>query len=160
MELIRRPYGHPDVVALTDQVQAHYRELYGGPGDQSRVDATDFKPPNGHFVVGYLDGQPVAMGGWRRLGDRPGLPSRHTAEIKRMYVDPSTRGRGLSRIVLAELESSARAAGVEWLVLETGRPQTSAVGLYRASGYTDVDGTPYGHYLDSPEAIHLGKALV
>jgi GNAT superfamily N-acetyltransferase len=160
VELIRRTYGHPDVAALTNQVQAHYRELYGGPGDQSPVDATDFELPNGHFVVGYLDGQPVAMGGWRRLGDRPGLPSRHTAEIKRMYVAPSARGRGLSRIVLAGLETSARAAGVEWLVLETGRPQTSAVGLYRASGYTDVDGTPYGHYVGSPDAMHLGKALV
>ncbi len=160
MELIRRPYGHPDVVVLTDQVQAHYRELYGGPGDQSKVDVDDFEPPNGYFVVGYLDGQPVAMGGWRRLGDRPGLPSQDTAEIKRMYVAPSARGRGLSRVVMAELENSAREAGVEWLVLETGRPQTSAVVLYRSSGYTDVDGTPYGHYVGHPDAIHLGKALI
>ena len=159
MELIRRPYEHPDVVALTDEVQAHYRELYGGPGDESAVDAADFEPPTGHFLVGYLDGEAVAMGGWRRLGDRPGLPSPHTAEIKRMYVAPSDRGRGLSRIVLAELEASACAAGLDWLVLETGRPQTIAIGLYRASGYTDVDGTPYGHYVGHPDAVHLGKAL-
>lgn len=159
MELIRRPYGHPDVVTLTDQVQAHYRELYGGPGDESAVEVADFEPPTGHFVVGYLDGVPVAMGGWRRLGDRSGLPSPNTAEIKRMYVTPSARGRGLSRIVLAELEASARAAGLDWLVLETGQPQTSAVSLYRSSGYTDVDGTPYGHYVDHPSSIHLGKSL-
>jgi ribosomal protein S18 acetylase RimI-like enzyme len=159
VELIPRPYAHPDVVTLTDEVQAHYRELYGGPGDQSLVEVADFEPPTGHFVVGYLDGVPVAMGGWRRLGDRPGLPSPHTAEIKRMYVAPSARGRGLSRIVLTELETSARVAGLDWLVLETGRPQASAVSLYRASGYTDVDGTPYGHYLGSPDAIHLGKSL-
>jgi len=77
-----------------------------------------------------------------------------------MYVAPSARGRGLSRIVLAELESSARAAGLDWLVLETGQPQTSAVGLYRAAGYTEVDGTPYGHYLGEPDAIHLGRSLL
>jgi len=159
VELIPRPYGHPDVVTLTDQVQAHYRELYGGPGDQSKVEAADFKQPTGHFVVGYVDGVPVAMGGWRRLGDRPGLPSPNTAEIKRMYVAPSARGRGLSRIVLTELESSAREARIDWLVLETGQPQTSAVALYRTSGYTDVDGTPYGHYAGHPDAIHLGKSL-
>jgi ribosomal protein S18 acetylase RimI-like enzyme len=159
MELIPRPYGHPDVVALTNEVQAHYQELYGG-GDESPVEAADFEAPTGHFVVGYLEGVPVAMGGWRRLGDRPGLPSPNAAEIKRMYVAPSTRGRGLSRIVLAELESSARAAGVDWMVLETGRPQRSAIGLYRASGYSEVDGTPYGHYLDAPEAIHLGRSIV
>jgi len=129
VELIPRPYAHPDVVTLTDEVQAHYRELYGGPGDQSLVEVADFEPPTGHFVVGYLDGIPVAMGGWRRLGDRPGLPSPHTAEI------------------------------LDWLVLETGRPQASAVSLYRASGYTDVDGTPYGHYVGYPDSIHLGKSL-
>jgi GNAT superfamily N-acetyltransferase len=159
MELIPRPFGHHDVVALTDEVQAHYRALYGGPGDESPVQVADFEAPTGHFVVGYVDGVPVAMGGWRRLGDRPGLPSPNTAEIKRMYVAPSTRGRGLSRLVLAELETSARMAGVDWLVLETGAPQRSAIALYRASGYTEVDGKPYGHYVDEPDAIHLGKLL-
>ena len=159
MELIPRPYGHPDVVALTDEVQTYYHELYGGSGDESTVEAADFEPPTGHFVVGYVDGVPVAMGGWRRLGDRPGLPSANTAEIKRMYVAPSARRRGLSRIVLTELETSAWAAGIDWLVLETGQPQTSAVALYRSSGYTDIDGTPYGHYVHHLNAIHLGKSL-
>ena len=159
MELIPRPYGHPDVVALTNEVQAHYRELYGGPGDTSVVEVADFQAPTGHFLVGYLDGVPVAMGGWRRLGDRAGLPSAKTAEIKRMYVAPSGRGRGLSRLVLAELETSARDAGLDWLVLETGAPQISAVRLYRTAGYCAVDGAPYGHYIGHPDSIHLGKSL-
>jgi len=158
VELITRPYGHPDVVTLTDQAQAHYRELYGGP-DVSLMEATHFEPPGGHFVVCYVEGVPVATGGWRRLGDRPGLPSEKAAEIKRMYVAPSARGRGLSRVVLAELEASASAAGLEWLVLETGEPQTSAVRLYRSSGYTDIDGTAYGHYVGHPFVVHLGKSL-
>jgi len=159
VELIPRPYDHPDVVALTLEVQAHYSELYGGPGDESFVKVADFEAPIGHFVVGYVDGLPVGMGGWRRLGDRPGLPSPNAAEIKRMYVAPSARRRGLSRVVLAELETSARAAGVDWLVLETGRPQTSALELYRSSGYSEVDGTPYGHYVGEPDVVHLGKSL-
>jgi GNAT superfamily N-acetyltransferase len=159
VKLIPRPYGHPDVVALTADVQAHYRKLYGGTGDQSPVEVADFEAPTGHFVVGYVNNTPVAMGGWRRLGDRPGLPSPNAAEIKRMYVAPSVQGQGLSRLVLAELESSARAAGIDWLVLETGLPQQSAVSLYRSSGYTEVDGTPYGHYLGSPDSVHLGKSI-
>jgi len=159
VELIARPYGHPDVVALTEQVQEHYRRLYGGPGDISTMEVAEFEPPTGHFVVGYLDGIPVAMGGWRRLGDRPGLPSPNTAEIKRMYVAPAAQGRGLSRIVLAELEASAHGAGLDWLVLETGQPQKSAVRLYRSSGYTEVDGSPYGHYLEEFDVVHLGKML-
>jgi ribosomal protein S18 acetylase RimI-like enzyme len=162
VELITRPYDHPDVVDLADQAQAHYRELYGGPGDESIVDAADFTSPSGLFLVGYLDGvgrTAVAMGGWRRLGDRPGLPSQNAAEIKRMYVAPSARGRGLSRMVLAELEATAREAGLDWLVLETGQPQVSAVRLYRSSGYTDIDGSSYGHYAGHPLAVHLGKSL-
>ena len=159
MELIARPYGHPDVVALTRDVQAHYSELYGGSGDESLVEAADFEAPTGHFVVGYLEHVPVAMGGWRRLGDRPGLPSPNAAEIKRMYVAPSVQRRGLSHAVLAELEASARSAGIDWLVLETGQPQTSAIRLYRTSGYIDVDGTSYGHYVDEPDSVHLGKSL-
>jgi GNAT superfamily N-acetyltransferase len=159
VELIPCPYGHPDVIALTRDVQAHYSELYGGSGDESLVEVADFEAPTGHFVVGYLDDVPVAMGGWRRLGDRPGLPSPNTAEIKRMYVAPVAQGRGLSRVVLAELEASARAAGIDWLVLETGEPQVSAVELYKSSGYNEVDGKPYGHYVDEPDAVHLGKSL-
>jgi GNAT superfamily N-acetyltransferase len=159
VELIPRPYGHPDVVALTRQVQSHYSQLYGGPGDESPVEAADFEAPTGHFVVGYLDGVPAAMGGWRRLGDRPGLPSPNCAEIKRMYVVPAARRRGLSHVVLTELEASARQAGIDWLVLETGQPQTSAIWLYRSSGYTEVHGEPYGHYVGEPDAVHLGKSL-
>jgi GNAT superfamily N-acetyltransferase len=159
VKIFPRPYGHQDVVALTDEVQAHYRELYGGLGDQSPVEVADFEAPTGHFVVGYLDDIPVAMGGWRRLGERAGLPSASCAEIKRMYVAPSARGKGLSRAILEELENSARDAGVDWLVLETGEPQVSAVQLYRSSGYTEVDGTAYGHYLDEPDVVHLGKPL-
>lgn len=159
MELIPRLFAHPDVVSLTDAVQLHYAELYGGPGDESIMEADHFQPPNGHFLVGYLDGVPVAMGGWRRLGHRPGLPSPNTAEIKRMYVAPSSRRLGLSRLVLAGLETSARAAGIDWLVLETGDRQPSAIELYRSSGYVEVDGTPYGHYVREPLAVHLGKSL-
>ena len=146
-------------MTLTREVQAHYSELYGGPGDESLVEVADFEPPTGHFVVGYLDDVPVAMGGWRRLGDRPGLPSPNSAEIKRMYVTPSARRRGLSRAVLVELETTARAAGIDWLVLETGQPQKSAIELYRSAGYTEVDGTAYGHYVHEPQVMHLGKSL-
>ncbi|MDQ1537329.1 MAG: hypothetical protein QOE58_1722 [Actinomycetota bacterium] len=159
VELITRPYGHPDVISLAEQAQAHYRELYGGPGDESIVDAADFVPPTGHFLVGYDGGVPVAMGGWRRLGDRSDFPSQNAAEIKRMYVAPPARGHGLSRVVLAELEATAREAGLDWLVLETGQPQVSAVRLYRSSGYIDIDGSSYGHYAGHPLAVHLGKSL-
>ncbi len=138
---------------MTDDVQAEYARLYGGPGDQSPIRHDEFAAPHGAFVVLEVEGRAVAMGGWRRGG--PG--GEGDAEIKRMYVRPAHRGRGLSRRVLAELERSAAAAGVERLVLETGLAQPEAIALYRSSGYTDVE--PFGFYQDSPLSVHLGKRL-
>jgi GNAT superfamily N-acetyltransferase len=157
MELRAVRYDAPDVVALTEEVQAEYTVLYGG-ADASHVDPAQFDPPAGHFVVGYLDGRPVAMGGWRLLTAGESAPGRRPAELKRMYVVPKERGRGLSRLLLAGLESSARRAGVDWLVLESGQAQPAALSLYRSSGYAEVDGR-FGYYFGSPLAVHLGKRL-
>ncbi len=80
------------------------------------------------FLVGYLDGVPVACGGWRRRPDG-------SVEIKRMYVDPSRRGGGLARQLLAELERTAAEAGASRVVLNTGYRQVEAIAFYEASGY-------------------------
>ena len=144
-----RPFGDPDVVRLVDEVQAEYVVRYGGP-DETPIDPAQFDPPNGLFLLGYLNGRPVACGGWRTLG--PGV-----AEIKRMYVSASARRRGLAARVLAEVERTATAAGHSRIVLETGDQQPEALGLYARHGYRAT--TPYGHYRDAPGAIHLGKEL-
>jgi GNAT superfamily N-acetyltransferase len=149
MEIRIVPYDHPDAIALIAEVQQEYVIRYGGP-DGTRVDPVEFAPPRGLFMVGYLDGVPVACGGWRAHEDG-------SAEMKRMYVSPSARGRGLARAVLAELELTAKRAGHLRLILETGRKQPEAVALYRSSGYTDVP--KFGFYADAPESIHLGKTL-
>src|SRR3954465_5500107 len=96
---------------MVGEVRAEYVELYGGP-DAAEVDPAEFAPPAGRFLVGLLDGEPAAMGGWRRLSDPD-------AEIKRMYVSPRARRRGLGRRILAEVERSAAAAGFDRLPLNT-----------------------------------------
>jgi GNAT superfamily N-acetyltransferase len=143
------PYDHPDSATLIAEVQQEYVVRYGDV-DQTPVDPAEFAPPHGLFLVAYLDGTPVATGGWRRHGD--------DAEIKRMYVNAAHRGRGLARAVLAELENTARGAGFHRLILETGDEQPEAIQLYRSAGYTPV--TPFGYYADAPESVHLGKILV
>lgn len=97
------------------------------------------------------------MGGWRFR--TPGVPrkARQPAEIRRMFVQEGVRGRGYARIVLAALEASAVAAGADWMLLETGQPQVAAVGLYRSSGYVDVE--RFGHYAASEMALNLGRPL-
>jgi ribosomal protein S18 acetylase RimI-like enzyme len=146
----------PDAVALTEQVQQFYVAIYGGP-DGTPFTAEEFAPPNGGFLVGYIGGCPVAMGGWRFAPyDAPAGADR-AAEIKRMYVAGEVRGRGFARALLTALEDDARAAGADWMVLETGRPQVAAVALYRSSGYVDIE--PYGFYGDKPDVVSLGKRL-
>jgi ribosomal protein S18 acetylase RimI-like enzyme len=150
------PYAHPDVAALGQEAQEFYVEIYGSPDDTPFTTA-EFAPPHGAFFVGYLDADAVAMGGWRFR--TPGVPrvARRPAEIRRMYVRERVRGRGFGRIVLAALEASARAAGADWMLLETGRPQVAAVDLFRSSGYVDVE--RFGHYADSELALNLGRPL-
>ena len=74
-----------------------------------------------------------------------------------MFVRECVRGRGFARLVLAALEASAAAAGADWLLLETGQPQVAAVGLYRSSGYVDVE--RFGYYAESETALNLGRPL-
>ena len=148
MQIKEVGYGDADASKLIADVQQEYVVRYGGP-DGTPVDPAEFTPPSGLFLVGYVDGVPVASGGWRSHGDE--------AEIKRMYVAPAVRNRGLARQLLAELERTAAAAGHRRIILESGSRQPEAVALYRSSGYTQVP--PFGHYASAPGAIHLGKRL-
>ena len=79
------------------------------------------------------------------------------AEIKRMYVVPAAQRRGFARAMLAHLETTARDAGADVLVLETGKEQPEAIALYESSGYTPVEG--FGIYRDEPSVRYLGKRL-
>ncbi|HEX8305997.1 MAG TPA: GNAT family N-acetyltransferase [Jatrophihabitans sp.] len=152
-------YDHPDAQRLIAEVQDEYVQRYGGP-DRAPVDPLEFQPPRGLFLVGYLDSEPVVMGGWRRYDDDHPQTSwaAPMVEVKRMYVAAAARGRGYARAMLARLEDTAREAGARWLLLETGSRQPEAVQLYQSCGYQPVP--PFGHYADRPLAKHFGKELL
>ncbi|MHC3470704.1 GNAT family N-acetyltransferase [Streptomyces sp. 7R007] len=145
MNIRRVPFDHPDAVKLNDEVQAEYHVRYGDGGDATPLDPADFEPPNGVYLIAYdALGSPVATGGWRAQdangeGNRDG-----DAELKRMFVVESMRGRGLARRVLAALEEDARAAGRVRMVLETGTKQPEAIALYTSSGYEPCE--KFGYY--------------
>ena len=145
-----RRYDDPDVQRLVAAVQAEYVVRYGGP-DESPVEPHEFEPPSGLFLVGLLDAEPVATGAWRRVDAT-------TGEIKRMYVAAAVRRRGLSRLVLAEIERTALAAGLDRLVLNTGTGQPEAIALYTSSGY--VTSAAYGLYACTGGALFFEKALM
>jgi GNAT superfamily N-acetyltransferase len=143
------PYDHPVSQHLIERVQQEYVQRYGGP-DEAVVDPAEFLPPAGLFLVGEVDGVPAGCGAWREI--EPGV-----AEIKRVYVEPGFRRRGLAQQVVALLERSAAAAGHRTLVLNSGDRQPEALALYADAGYRPVAG--YGIYACAPGAVFLGKEL-
>lgn len=145
-----RPTRYEEQVAqdLIARVQREYVVRYGD-GDETPVDAGEFAAPHGVFLVGYLDGVPVACGGWRTHG--------RDAEVKRMYVDPAVRGRGLGRAILAELERTAARAGRERTVLETGWRQPEALALYASAGYAPTE--KFGYYRNEAGSLCFAKRL-
>ena len=155
VEIVRVGYGHPDAARLIEEVQAEYVVRYGGR-DETPLDPLMFEPPEGSFFVGYLDGEPVVTGAWRRL-DVPALGATRTAEVKRMYVVPAARGRGLARLMLTQVEADAAAYGAEATVLETGLAQPEAIALYESSGYVPI--APFGHYKDAPSSRYYGRRV-
>ncbi|HEX9098329.1 MAG TPA: GNAT family N-acetyltransferase [Candidatus Dormibacteraeota bacterium] len=88
-------------------------------------------PGLGIFVIARADGRAVGCGALRRLDDT-------SAEVKRMYVEPGLRGRGIAKDILDHLEAAARGMGVRRLVLETGIYQAEAIGLYRRVGFNPI----------------------
>ncbi|GAA0812445.1 GNAT family N-acetyltransferase [Spirilliplanes yamanashiensis] len=102
------------------------------------------------YLVVVLDGRAVACGAVQRLdGD--------VAELKRMYVRPAYRGRGIARNLLTALEEYALAGGHTTLRLETGTYLPAAISLYRSSGYRPIP--VYGEYVGNPYSVCFEKRL-
>jgi GNAT superfamily N-acetyltransferase len=141
---------------MVSEVQAEYTALYGGP-DDTPLEPGVFEAPSGAFFIGYLSGAAVVMGGWRFRPDVTALGRSRAAELKRMYVVPAARRTGQGRVLLAHLEQTARDAGADLMVLETGLLQPEAIALYTSSGYESVEA--FGHYAWSPNACYFGKRL-
>jgi uncharacterized protein (DUF952 family)/GNAT superfamily N-acetyltransferase len=91
----------------------------------------------GEFLVGLLDGEPVAMGGYERVDDA-------TAKLKRFRVQKDLRGRGLGSLLLNEVERIAAENGVTKVVLETVKFRPLTLRYYRKHGYTQCGEQHYG----------------
>jgi GNAT superfamily N-acetyltransferase len=113
--------------------------------DNPPLAPAELRAPRGAYVVGYVGEEAVAGGGVRRLAES-------VAEIKRMYVRPSARSRGVAAALLAALEDAARALGYTSARLDTGPKQPHALRLYRSAGYSELP--PYN---DNPFACFWGE---
>jgi GNAT superfamily N-acetyltransferase len=91
----------------------------------------EMRAPGGAFLVAIAAGEAIGCGGFKRLDDE-------TCEIKRMYLEPGWRGRGISRSLLEAIEATARDAGYLRARLDTGDRQPSAKRLYDSAGYREI----------------------
>jgi GNAT superfamily N-acetyltransferase len=126
----------PPATELLDEMKEELRRAYGAPDrlDNPALAPDELRGPGGTYLVGYDGTAAVAGGGVRRLG--PGL-----GEIKRMYVRPEARARGVASALLAALEAQAVTLGYRSVRLDTGPKQVHALRLYQGADYQEIE--PY-----------------
>ncbi|GGM09782.1 GNAT family N-acetyltransferase [Promicromonospora citrea] len=165
-------WDHPDAVRLRAEQQHEIDLRYAQPGRPPETgpdglpvpDARDQVDPSNVFATLLLrvDGVAAAHAAVRDLSGRDdyrgGTHPDATAEVKRVYVAESFRGRGLARTLMEAVEDAARAAGARHLILETGLMQPESVGLYLRMGYDPVES--FGVWSSEPGSRCFGKRLV
>jgi putative acetyltransferase len=150
MTVMRRTTAHdPDFHFLVAQLDKELWQRY--PATQQ-----NFAPHNkidltARVVVAYADNLPVGCGCFRPMEEAS------TIEIKRMYVLPSSRGRGVAKNVLGELEKWGKEQGFVHAKLETGNNQPEAIAVYQRSLYQQIPNYP--PYQDMKDSICMAKQL-
>ena len=137
-----------DIRRLVEELDAYSSALYP-PESNHLLDIETLCLPPMRFFSARENGEALAIGGIWLHAD--------CAEVKRVYVPPRARGRGLARAIMARLEAEALAEGRAILRLETGIHQPEALGLYRALGYADIG--PFADYGPDPLSVFMEKRL-
>ena len=136
------------VQGMRDEIAALYDGLDLDGPDMPKAGPGELGPPGGAFIVGYDDGAAVCCGGVKRLPDG-------ACEVKKMFVAPEARGRGVARALLEELERLARDLGYAIARLDTGPRQARAQRMYERAGYAAIE-----NFNANPVATFFGeKAL-
>ena len=148
MTIIRTSSDNSDfqqlAAALEQELQVRDGEDHAWYAQLNRIDFIE------HVLVVYQQKLPVAIAAIRPYG--PGV-----AEIKRMYVQPGFRKKGIARLVVQELEVWCRQLGYSNCVLETGKNQPEAIALYSSSHYEVVPN--FGPYTESANSVCFKKQL-
>jgi putative acetyltransferase len=139
-----------DAQFLLGQLTEELASLYGDDGGANSFNPNEAVREGSSFLLARIHGMPVGCGAIRPLAP-------HVAEVKRMFVRPEYRGRGLARVILREVESVAREFGYTRVRLETGLKQPEAIGLYESAGYHPVP--CYGQYTANSMSVCFEKEL-
>jgi putative acetyltransferase len=139
----------PEVISLIAELDAYQDTLYPAESRYS-LDLASLKQSNVLFAVARdTTGHAIGCGAIVLYADY--------GEVKRMYVRPRGRGRGVAQKLLAMLESHAIESGCKLFRLETGPYQHEALALYTSAGYERCG--PYGEYPDDPLSVFMQKHI-
>jgi len=149
LEFRRCPPDEAPAASLVQGMRAEISAIYDGLDldgpDMPKAGPGELAAPGGTFVVGVLDDVAVCCGGLKRLPDG-------ACEIKKMFVAPDARGRGVARALLEELEARARALGYAVARLDTGPRQPRARQMYERAGYAPIE-----NFNANPVATFFGE---
>lgn len=148
LKIHRTNSSNPDFLQLVNDLNAELAvrdgEDYSFYAQFNKVDKIN------HVVVVCLDDLPVGCGAIKAFNEK-------AMEVKRMFVNPDYRGKGIASKVLAELESWTMELGFKKCVLETGKKQPEAMGLYSKSGYKIIPN--FGQYAGVENSVCYEKKL-
>lgn len=138
-----------DVIAMLERLDAYFAALY--PPESNHLMDVDSLCQSGVVFLVARDAKGRALGCGAYV-DRGGY-----GEVKRMYVEPASRGQGVGGKLLGEIARRAAAAGLPALMLEAGISQPEAIGLYERDGF--IRCAPFGDYQPDPLSLFMVKRL-
>jgi putative acetyltransferase len=149
LKIIRTDSANPDFIELVKLLDGELAERDGSEhsfyAQYNKIDLIK------NAIVAYTGNEPVGCGAIKKYSDE-------TAEVKRMFVKPEFRGKGIAVDILNELELWAREINFKSCILETGKKQPEAIRLYEKSGYTSIPN--YGQYIGIDNSVCMKKVIL
>jgi putative acetyltransferase len=155
-DIRRESPDQPAVRELLDALDRYLGSLYE-PQHNHILSLDELLSPQVFFLVARQHGRPVGCAAFRRQPGEAATEGQAYGEIKRMMVEPPSRGAGIGAALLARLELQLASEGLGLALLETGAAQTQAVGLYERAGFRRRGA--FGGYPDNGLSLFYEKRL-
>lgn len=148
-QFIRTTSDNPDFQNLTSELDDELCRIYNtNKEDYEEYNRITSLPT---VVLAYENNVAIACGCFKQFDP-------HRIELKRMFVKPEFRGKGIASVMVDELEKWGKELGYDTMILETGKGQPDAIALYRKLGYTDIP--HFGEFPEESRSVCLGKNLI
>lgn len=149
LNLIRTTSDNKDFINLVKDLDAYLKVTDGN--EHEFYNQFNSLESLSNVVILYKDNAPVGCGAFKKFDES-------SVEIKRMYVNPNAREKGLGKQILIGLEDWAKEIGFTSCILETGKRQIEAVKFYKKCDYKSIP--KYGQYKDMDNSVCFKKELI